>query len=431
MRLLRHQRITLCCSAKLYQSDTGFVLGAVAVRPRMYHSAALRSGNANRLNPAELPKGGAPMRRLFLAIMAIQLATASVSTATMLAVGSELGSPLPSGGKESWPLILRYSDGGQWQHIELPRDVRGLLHGVTFSTPTNAWAYGLNASQQLLLLRSEDAGITWTDVSTRLPTEGLFGPVNLRIDALRFSADANAAWLVAHGTAMVGPFIASSIDGGLTWSPFSSSDVSPGSRSSIVTLPTGTKLLRRDAESVRVQTLSDARQERTALSSVSDSFNLSAAVATGGKLFLAGFEGDGKEVESPVPAIYLRNADDPPTRLQINVSQPGFLDSIHVGPNGSGVASGRYGIDGTQALLLYTNDGHTWQPSELRNVPAGVTIRAVMMTTESDAWGVGYIRSEHPTQVAVLHSVDGGETWERVSAPPVSTSHLYAIAGDS
>jgi hypothetical protein len=58
------------------------------------------------------------MSRYLVAVGFLLLSLTHADARTLVAVGTELGDPLPAGGAESWPFVLRQSDGA-WTQIRI------------------------------------------------------------------------------------------------------------------------------------------------------------------------------------------------------------------------------------------------------------------------------------------------------------------------
>lgn len=77
--------------------------------------------------------------------------------------------------------------------------------------------------------------------------------------------------------------------------------------------------------------------------------------------------------------------------------------AIRVPLNALALAGSRLVVAGQRGHILYSGDGKTWVQAE---VPLGADLNALHFPTPQLGWAVGH-------EGAVLHSTDGGATWQR------------------
>jgi photosystem II stability/assembly factor-like uncharacterized protein len=368
------------------------------------------------------------MRRLLFGMCALSLsvvlAPASVSAETVVAVGTELGGPLPTGGVASRPLVLR-TVGATWERAALPDGLTGFLSGVVFAGPAEVWAYGMAGEGSPVLLRSRDAGGTWDDVSPVIPRH----PAELRLDSLGFTDDGARGWLVARTASVVGPYVAATTDGGRSWTPFAETDLTLGLRHHVVARGATLELVRGEARGARLAALAPAPGSARALGMPS-SFVPKAVAAAGDTLWLAGVQSLAEHGFRGEPSIYrIRGEDEGIEERLITVEDAdGDLEAIDVRADGAGVAGGWQGSDRPAPLLLHSRDGERWWEGEVRPALAGMAVRGVVRSAGTEAWAVAHSVGGPQAETALLYTIDEGATWTRVPAPVEMNAQLFALA---
>jgi hypothetical protein len=76
----------------------------------------------------------------------------------------------PRSGFVEGPFVLR-NDGDGWERVAISAPLSSYIAGFVLSAPEVAWGFGFTGEEQAFLVRSDDAGRSWVDVSTRLPAD--------------------------------------------------------------------------------------------------------------------------------------------------------------------------------------------------------------------------------------------------------------------
>ncbi|MFJ7797117.1 WD40/YVTN/BNR-like repeat-containing protein [Pseudomonas sp. NPDC096950] len=111
--------------------------------------------------------------------------------------------------------------------------------------------------------------------------------------------------------------------------------------------------------------------------------------------------------EGPRPAVL-----DQPAMLNQHATKSVLLGVTRAGARL--VVVGERGL-----VLLSDDDGNHWQQAK---VPVGVALTAVQFVDDQQGWAVGH-------QGVVLHTVDGGQTWEK-QLDGVQVAELYRAAAE-
>lgn len=375
------------------------------------------------------------MKHFLFSIGFVLALTTQPEARTLLAVGTELGSPLPTGGSESWPLIVRHS-GSDWNRIALPKEITGLLNGVSYATAEEVWAYGMAGTLAPLLLRSHDGGQTWIDVSARVPSNAIYLPTEMSIASMAVSRQGRHVALVAHGPMHSGPYVATSEDAGETWTPFLDRQVTIGLRHRVVARADTLTLVRGDASGIHLDDLAKPSTPLSATAGLPTHFNLKDSVAIGDDLLLVGAtstdaEGQAPEAQPLMPAIFRAPSKGIAASVTIDPLPPGHLESIDIRKDRAGIAGGWTGTDAAEALLLYSSDALVapWHRAEIRSALPHVIVRGVVHDDDR-AWAIANTTApEDYTATALLYSGDSGRSWVRVPGPQDQNAQLFAIAG--
>jgi photosystem II stability/assembly factor-like uncharacterized protein len=316
----------------------------------------------------------------------------------VLGIATVSGAPLPNGGNSFRQYVLR-NEGGEWESVVLsllPAD--GSVYGVTFATTTVAWAFGgRGEASDGILLRSDDAGRTWRNVSSALPS------ACPQIFDATF-VDANIGYIVARGY-FTSPVAFVTTDGGKTWS---SVDV-PASLGL-----GGSYALGLRAEAVELAAsggmLTLARLDDPALSPLI--LDPSGGAGIGANAF--------STVESAgwiaACAAILRSAapGEPWLPQPVDVDASFELRAIDVRGAGHGVAGGLTNVpSGVSPLLLVTDDGASWRAATIADVPEGWTVVDVLRLRGDGAVAVVTDITSGKTNTLLLHSDDGARSWHR------------------
>ncbi len=321
----------------------------------------------------------------------------------VLGVGYAMPVVNEDGTRPGRPMILR-NDGEGWTAVPLAIAGGGAVYGVTFSTAAVAWAYGEGAGA--LLLRSDDAGRTWTDVSAVVSEAGP------RIAEMGFR-DAETGYLVASGFFGGGAMLATR-DGGRSWQAPAVSPI----RFYFLTAALGfragaSELARYDSFGLSVVRLDDA-----SLPAVELAPSGGASLAGPNAVVTAGSFGWIAEWSR---AAILRSAAPGEPWLQQSVAVEGtnLLHAIDVRDVGNGVAGG-FTIPLTEyepLALRLDADGATWRPAAVADVPSGWTILDVLRLRGDGGVAVATDFTSGRAESMLLRSDDGGRSWRRDPTP--------------
>ena len=323
------------------------------------------------------------------------VATASPSsTATPTARASPFPEVLLAAGRsfraaDEGALILR-NDGAGWHAVDLAAaPPLALVNGVVFSEPEVAWAYGFIGDQETaLLLRSADAGRTWSDVTAALPadTKGIYDLA---------WADASVGYLVSRGIFRP-PLVFATTDGGQTWGRFDTftSGTLPG-QYAIGTRAGAVELLAQDHGPLTVIRVDLPDSPATTLAS-SPNFLGSNSFATLGA--------EGWIVTAPPARIFRSDAPGEPwTAMPLNSGGSAEMICLDVRDATNAVAGGK-GV-----ILVMRTDGSAWDLAS--GVPASALVVDVLRAQGDTAWAIAGTSSTNDS--AFLRSDDGGRTWRR------------------
>ena len=322
-------------------------------------------------------------------------ATASPFPEVLLAVGRSFDDP---DGAET-PLVLR-NDGEGWQRVSVASPPLTLFDGIVFSAPETAWAFGFRGDQQTpVLLRSDDVGRSWTDVTETLPA-------NCPGIADMAFASADVGYLVARGILSPRTVFRTS-DQGRSWQqlePFQTGAL-PGAYA-LATRGAVAELVRHDSDGLFVVPI-DPVGDQTSLSASGGTriTGQDAFVAFGPRGWIAATE----------PAAILSSAAPGEPWLAQSIDQAfGELRAIDVRDPGNGIAAGRGGTPATTALaplVLVSDDTETWRRASITGAPADMIVVDVLRERGDGAWALADGIS---TPVSVfLRSTDGGPSWHR------------------
>jgi hypothetical protein len=342
----------------------------------------------------------------------------------LLAVGEEFSAQLPSGPFVSRPVMLRKAGEGPWTEVDVPALPGLFLHGVVFSTPDTGWAFGFQAAG-LALLRSDDRGESWRDVSAALPALGS----NARAFDLVF-ADDRTAYLAVR---MV-PFGATlqvfvTHDGSASWSAVEGLPVVGfgDSRVALLVRDGVPELLRSDLGPPRIEPIDGATSLPQELAPAGSVHPASSASTVGARGWAA-------VTVAPAPSDPLARAGPaifssvtPGERWVEQPIEAGgsfHLRTIDVCPSGIGVAGGATALD--PVVLHTTANGERWLRSTLEGLASGTTVQGVLCTRGESAWAIT-IGSDGIGSL-LLHSTDNGATWAPATTPVGERTQLRGLA---
>lgn len=323
-------------------------------------------------------------------------------------------------GASETPLVLR-NDGGDWVEVGLDVAPGVLLNGLVFSTPEVAWAFGLAMEgEKPVLLRSADAGRTWTDVSGNLPDD-CHG-----IDALAFESP-EVGYLVSHRVVDPATFFVTR-DAGATWQTLllDPSGLSWG-RYAFGVRASRTEIVRSEQEGLSVTRLDDLTTVSPFLpSNVFGRYIISpnTVSAVGAHEWIAVATQTGPYTRATI----VRNVDPerhwPEQRIDfVRSFRASHLSGIDVRDERSGIAGGGQGgyfEESAPLALVMAVDGSSWREASVSGLPgrAADWVLADVSRARGDvAWAVvNERRAERLVASAFLRSSDGGASWRYVQA---------------
>ena len=320
-----------------------------------------------------------------------------------IAVGAVFGAADATGAVRS-PFIMRWSN-GTWQRASLATSLAGNLLGLT-RTPTGAlWAYGISA-KGALVVESDDRGVTWRDVSDRLPAdEG--GVLELEF----VGSNGIALTISTSGAAR---HVLVSADEGKTWTlreERAGTAVRVGTFGGAVVLvgDDGTGALVAADGARREPIEVDAGTSMTAIGTSPGAFWLAASRSAAG----------GRD------AVLYRKAEHSGADARLVVRDAEFyataFDDAH-----RGLVGGFRSVGGAVTpFVAYTNDdGQRWNTARIPVSPATGIVRAVAIGG-TQAWALS--NNLGAAGCSVLRSGDGGATWSVVPSPADRDGRIRAL----
>jgi hypothetical protein len=308
------------------------------------------------------------------------------------------------------PLLLR-NDGSGWEAVSLaaaPRQT--LIMGTVFSAPMVAWAFGFLGDQETpVLLRSDDAGLSWADVSSELPTSCK------AIYDLTF-ADQDVGYLVSRGI-YTSRMVFSTRDGGRTWQPI---DAFPfGALPTVYAVAArggAAELLLQDGVNLgaTVVRLDDLSAPAIVLDPLATFLGANAFSTVGARGWIV--TNLSVSASSPAMAAVFGSAAPGEPWLRQSVEHETFeLRAIDVRDPQNGVAGGRGitpGATGLSPLALVTSeDGTSWQLAPITGVASDAIVVDVLRMRGNGGWAI--TGDETGIESAFLRSDDGGRSWYR------------------
>ena len=317
----------------------------------------------------------------------------------VLGVATRYGPPVPEGARDYQQFALRYA-ADSWESVPLTVPASAGVFGVTFAGANVAFAFGGGGdSTKGLLLRTDDAGRTWRDVSATLPAE------YPQIFDAAF-ADERSGYVVGR-TYFGGPSIVRTTDGGGTWHAV---EIPPSTGFELFGIyglgfrADATELVRYDGGGLVVVRLDDPAIPPMVLSPPEDT-----SFAGGNAFSIVGSVGWIAEAQG----ASIRRSDAPGApweRQLVDDSIGRFLRAIDVRGDHAGVAGGADGASGTvMPLLLTTDDGADWQPAIVDETPGGGIADVLRLRGDAALAVVDVAGSEGGAHV--LRSTDGGRSW--------------------
>ncbi len=326
----------------------------------------------------------------------------------VLGVATGSGARLPNGSRAFGQVVLRNGGGPDWEVVALsvpPRDAG--VHGVTFASPTVAFAFGgWSEEPDGMLFRSDDTGRTWRSLSHALP------PDCPRIFDAVF-ADPEVGFIVGRSTFSL-PVAFRTDDGGTTWRelvvPPSSGFPLYGAYA--LGLRAGVpEVVRYDGGGMIIGRLDDPSQAPVILDPSGG------PVLAGSNAFST--VGAAGWIAETYDASILRSAapGEPWVRYPLGIAGFSDLRAIDVRDGQHGVAGGSAAVPARAPLLFVTVDGATWQSATIWDVPDGWTVWDVLRLRGDGAVAVATDITSGESQEMILRSNDGGLSWHREPTP--------------
>lgn len=328
----------------------------------------------------------------------------------LLAFGAEFGAALPFGGFVARPLMLRKAGEEPWTEIEVPALLDMAVRGIVFSSPDTAWAFGRREAG-LALLRSDDRGQSWRDVSTPLPP---LGQTACAFDLV--FADEHTAYLAVRTSPFgASPLIFVSRDDGASWHSVDGPTVSfSGNNQALLARNGAIELLRGNDGPPRVEPIDGTPSLAQVLTPFGTVSPASSASTVGARGWAAVTVEPNPTDFAPQPGIFSSVAPGEPW-IEQPVESEGFVElhTIDLCSASTGVAGG-FGIGATtfHPVILHTvSDGAQWVQSAIVGVPSGTVIQSVLCTRDESAWAITSNVDPGGIGSRFLHSTDSGATW--------------------
>lgn len=315
----------------------------------------------------------------------------------------------------SAPVIFRLA-AGSWTAVEPQVPENALLLDVTFSSETTAWAWGWVGNDGSFLIKSEDAGETWNDATQLLPE---VGPLEgLLLTDLWFRND--EGWAVAGGL-LGGLWVARSRDEGQNWSevegPFGPARLGHtfGSRGGIVEIFSNANTFQRADPVGPPMSIGPSDFRGRAFATFDD----------------RGWIGGSDPF---LPAIISAAQGELWEDQPLDVEDDGKILAIDFRDSRNGLACGYSYFRDRPAnpviCFFTTNGGEEWQRAA---VPSGaLTIEGpldVVWGPDDGAWLTTW--TVEPLTPVLLHSEDGGRTWEHADLPFAGEGLIRQLARSS
>ena len=333
-------------------------------------------------------------------------ATRTASPEVLLATGF---SQVSSTGELAAPLLLR-NDGSGWERVALTLPPAGGLVGSVFSAPEVAWGFGSVGTEIGLLVRSDDAGRTWTDVTSSLPAG------TKRIVDVAF-ADPSTGYLVTRGT-FTPPAVYATHDGGATWQ---SVDVFrnaalPGSYA-LATRAAAAEVLSHDTNGTLVSRIDDPSIAPVMLDGTIAGANACATAGARAWIAFSGFDVPNDSAHTRAAIVASAAPGAPWVEQPVAVDVFAGLRAIDVRDERNGVAGGATFSDAGWAplIVVMNDDGASWRVAPITGIPEGWAVEDVLRIRGDGAWAVAIEVTGGRAESAFLRSDDGGRTWRRAA----------------
>jgi photosystem II stability/assembly factor-like uncharacterized protein len=369
--------------------------------------AGCGGGGGDSSEPADPTPSASPT----LSVTNTPTATPSPFPEILLATGRSFR------GTREVPLVLR-NDGSGWVAVPVgAAPPLTILNGIVFSTSETAWAYGFRGDQSVpVLLRTVDAGLTWTDVTASLPSAaaGLFDVA---------FADPQTGYVASRGVFTGFPALVTR-DGGTSWDTIAVDVLGLAGAYAVGVRGTAAELVRYESGGLSVVRLDDPAAAPLILSPGGGSRIL------GGNAFSTVDLRGWLAVSMPFPpgsagsrAVILASAVPGAEWVEQPIAQSGFgeLYAIDVRDDHAGIAGGN-GLSpvsgGLSPLaLVMSADGAWWDVATVTGVPDDAIVVDLVRLRGDDAWAITNAFIDGRSESAFLRSDDGGRSWHHEATP--------------
>lgn len=332
-------------------------------------------------------------------------ATRTPSPEVLLATGISY-SPADHG-----PLVLR-NDGSGWERVAVSLPPGGVLVGSVFAAPDIAWGFGFVGEETSLLVRSDDGGLSWTDVTSTLPTE------TKRIVDVAF-ADPSTGYLVTRGI-FTPRMVYETRDGGATWQSAAAfqNGALPGSYA-LATREAAAELLSYDNEGTLVRRIDDPSIAPVALDDVATIGGANAFATAGARGWIAfsgfNFPNDSAHTRAAIVSSAVPGA--PWVEQPVALDAFAGLRAIDVRDERNGIAGGATVSDAGSAplIVVMNDDGASWRVAPITGIPEGWAVEDLLRTRGDGGWAVAIDVASGRAESVFLRSDDGGRTWRRAA----------------
>ncbi len=375
--------------------------------------------------------GGAMRRRAgayaCAAIVAFLLLSAPslVFAGTLIAVGSTYGETQPGDAEEDRPLILVRSDSkDDWHRVDAAGVVAGSLMGLSTDPSGRAWVFGASASSALLLF-SSDGGASWNDASPALASVASDQiPV-----ALVFRTDL-VGWIATRGRLTGGPQVFRTDDGARSWTAVGDTGPKHVFGTYALRVPSGdeevVELAVSDPHGVSVRTISKDAAAKVEPIAQASQIRAWTFAFSGDTWWMFGRE-DGCSIrnescleevggQAQVDFPTIRRVDAKRVAVDRLIDSPTWTDirAGHFFDARTGVAGGETVVNGRVPVLLHTTDGGvSWERGVLPESVTGGRIAAVVLTNAQSGWAAFNYDGRPGTKL--LQTTDGGQHWTETS----------------
>lgn len=280
------------------------------------------------------------------------------------------------------------ADYGSWQKVELPTDATLLDIAFTGSNPNHGWLTGTNNT----LLETNDSGKTWEIRQLEL------GDTNFRLVSVSFNGD--EGWIAGKPSLLL-----HTTDGGKSWSRIGLSSKLPGDPTLIKALSPNTAEMATDIGAIyRTQ---DQGQNWKALVTQSVGTVRNLYRAEDGRYIAVSAKGNFYSTWEPGESAWTQHNRNSSRRVQ----------NMGYAPDGRTWMLNR----GGQIQFSEPNTLEKWGKAEYPKAADGFGLLDLYFQNNNSAWlAAGSSR--------LLHTDDGGESWQRVEFLNNIGANFYKIA---